>query len=54
MFLKKKYVVLNENSVEVKPCINIECNILALTIELFICYDEYESTSSYNITVNLS
>ena len=54
MFQNKNNIVLNENSVEGKPCINIESKILELTIQLYICYDENESPSSRNTTVYLS
>ena len=47
-------VVLNEKSVEGKPCINRESNSLELTIYLYSCYDEYEAPSSCNTTVYLS
>ena len=40
-------VVLNENSVEVKPCINRESKSLELTIYLYRCYDEHEAPSVY-------
>ena len=32
-------IVLDENSVEIKPCINRESNILELTIYLYSCHD---------------
>ena len=54
LFQNENYVVLNENSVEVKPCINREINILELTIKLYSCYDEHEAPSSCNSTAYLS
>ena len=35
----EKNVVLDENSVERKPCINRESKNLELTIKLYICHD---------------
>ena len=43
-----------ENSVEVKPCINIESKSLEFTIYLYLCYGEHEAPSTCNITVYLS
>ena len=47
-------VVLNENIVEGKPCINRESKSLELAILLYIFYDEHEASSSCNNTVYLS
>ena len=52
--LEESNVVMNENSGELKPYINRESNSLELTIKLYRCYDEHESSSSCNITVYLS
>ena len=54
LFQNEKNVVLNENSVEGKPCINRESKILDLTIYLYSCYDEHEAPSGFNTTVYLS
>ena len=37
-----------------KPCINRETKSLEITIQLYSCYDEHESTRSCNTTVSLS
>ena len=50
----KNNVVLNENSVEGKPCINRESKSLEITIKLYSCYDEHEIPSSCNTPVYLS
>ena len=52
LFQNEKNVVLNENSVEGKPCINKESKSLEITIYLYSCYDEDESSSSCNTTEN--
>ena len=39
LFHNEKNVVLNEKSVEGKPFINREINILEITIYLYSCYD---------------
>ena len=39
IFPDEKNIVLNENSVEGKPCINIESKSDDLTIQLYSCYD---------------
>ena len=39
VYQDEKNVVLDENSVEWKPCINRESNILELTIKLYSCHD---------------
>ena len=54
LFHNENNVVLNENSVEGKPCINRESKILAIKIYLYSCYDEHEAPISCNITVYLS
>ena len=54
LFQKEKNVVLNENRVEGKPCINIESKSLELTIYLYSCYDEHEAPRSCNTDVYLS
>ena len=51
LFQNENDVVLNENSVEGKPCINREIKSLDLTIKFYSCYDEYEALSSCNTTV---
>ena len=52
--LEENNVVLDDNSVEVKPCINRECSIPEIKIYFYRCYDEHEAPSSCNTTVNLS
>ena len=54
LFQNENNVVLNENSVEGKPCINIESDSLELTIMLYMCYDKHEAPNSCNTTVYLS
>ena len=54
LFQNEKNVVLNEKSVEGKPCTNRESKRLNLTIQLYSCYDEHEAPRSYNTTVYLS
>ena len=54
LFQNENNVVLNKNSVEVKPCIDRESKIPDLTIKLYICYDEHEYPSSCNTTAYLS
>ena len=39
LFQNEKNVVLNENSIEGKPCIHKESKILELTIQVYSCYD---------------
>ena len=46
--------VLNENSDEVKPCINRENRILELTIWLYSYYDKHEAPGSCNTNVFIS
>ena len=41
LFQNEKNVVLNENSVEGKPCIKKEIKILKTIIYLYKCYDEH-------------
>ena len=53
LFQNKRNVVLNKNSVEGKPCINRESKSPKLTIYLYSCYDEHESTRSCNTDVYL-
>ena len=52
--LEEDNAVLNENSVEGKPCINRESKIPELTIWLYRWYDEHESPSSCNTTAYIS
>ena len=48
-------VVLNENSVDLKPCINRESKILEITIKLYsFSRSHHEVPSSCNTTVYLS
>ena len=39
VYLEQKNVVLDENSVEGKPCINRESKSYELKIKLYSCYD---------------
>ena len=48
LFQNENNVVLNENSVEGKPCINRESESDDLTIYLYSCYDEHETPISCN------
>ena len=52
--LKENNVVLNENSVEGKKCIDRESKSLELTIYLYRCYDGQKDPRSCNTTVYLS
>ena len=54
LFQNENNVVLNENSIEGKPCINKESKNPEITILLYICYDEHEAPSNCNTTVYLS
>ena len=46
--------ILNENSVDGKPCINRESKSLEIKIYLYSCYDEHEDHSNCNTSVYLS
>ena len=54
LFQNENNVVLNENSVERKPCINRESKSLELTIQLYSWYGEHEAPSICNTTVYIS
>ena len=54
LFYKKNNIVLNENCVEVKLCINRDIKSSDITIQLYRCYDEYEAPIICNTTVYLS
>ena len=54
MFFWMKKYCSEWNSVEGKPCINREINILDITIYLYRCYDEHEAPRSCNTTLYLS
>ena len=54
LFQNENNVVLNENSVGLKPCINRESNSLELTIQVYSWYNEHEAPRSCNTTVYLS
>ena len=54
LYHNENNVVLNEKSVEGKPCLNRESMIPDLKMYLYICYDEHEAPSSCNTNVYLS
>ena len=54
LFQNENNVVLNENCVEGKPCVNIESKSLELKIYLYSWYDEHEAPSSCDNTIYLS
>ena len=54
LFENENNFALNENSVEVKTCINRESNSLDIIISLYSCYDEHEVPSSCKTTAYLS
>ena len=54
LYVQGKIVVLNENSVEGKPCINRKGKSLELTILSYLRYDEHESLGSCYTAVYVS